>query len=296
MIATDPLSLVFIGCAVFSGAFLVISTLLGVGESHFGHLGHVGGHDVGHDFGHDTGHAIHHDIHIGGHADAGHAGHVGHADGVHADSAHTGHAHADAHGESSAAQTAAAPSIWSSIGSTLLGALNLYGLLMFLLIFGLVGYVAHALLSWGVIFVIVVPLLIGVICAVGLTTLLHALFATSKDTVLTADDARLEGRLGNVTMPIRAGGIGEIIFTRKGGGRQSVGARSATGEAIPAGSEIVILDYLDGIASVQTWDSFLISARAGDPLEQLAPIEPIKPAKPAKPALEQKSTRSETVE
>lgn len=281
MIATDPLSLVFIGCAVFSGAFLVISTLLGVGESHvghFGHIGHVGGHDVGH--------AIHHDIHIGGHADAAHAGH--------ADGAHAGHA--DAHGESSATQTAAAPSIWSSIGGTLLGALNLYGLLMFLLIFGLVGYVAHALLGWGVIFVIVVPLLIGVICAIGLTTLLHALFATSKDTVLTADDARLEGRLGNVTMPIRAGGIGEIIFTRKGGGRQSVGARSATGEAIPAGSEIVILDYLDGIASVQTWDSFLISARAGDPLEQLAPIEPIEPIKPATPANERKTIRPETAE
>lgn len=285
MIATDPLSLVFIGCAVFSGAFLVISTLLGVGESHvghFGHIGHVGGHDVGH--------AIHHDIHIGGHADAAHAGH--------ADGAHAGHAdaHGDAHGESSATQTAAAPSIWSSIGGTLLGALNLYGLLMFLLIFGLVGYVAHALLGWGVIFVIVVPLLIGVICAIGLTTLLHALFATSKDTVLTADDARLEGRLGNVTMPIRAGGIGEIIFTRKGGGRQSVGARSATGEAIPAGSEIVILDYLDGIASVQTWDSFLISARAGDPLEQLAPIEPIEPIKPATPANERKTIRPETAE
>src|SRR6185437_16070821 len=146
---------------------------------------------------------------------------------------------------------------------------------------------------WGVIFVIVVPLLIGVICAIGLTTLLHALFATSKDTVLTADDARLEGRLGNVTMPIRAGGIGEIIFTRKGGGRQSVGARSATGEAISAGSEIVILDYLDGIASVQTWDSFLFSARAGDPLEQLAPIEPIKPATPAN---ERKTIRPETAE
>ena len=292
MIATDPLSLVFIGCAVFSGAFLVISTLLGVGESHIGHLGHVGGHDVGHDFGghdvgHDVGHAIHHDIHIG-HADAGHAGHVGHADGAHAD------AHADAHGETSATQTVAAPSIWSSIGGTLLGALNLYGLLMFLLIFGLVGYVAHAVLGWGVLFVIVVPLLIGVICAIGLTTLLHALFATDKDTVLTADDARLEGRLGSVTMPIRAGGIGEIIFTRKGGGRQSVGARSATNEAIPAGSEIVILDYLDGIASVQTWESFLASA--SDPLQQLAPIEPIKPVEPAKPTREQKSTRPETVE
>ena len=103
---------------------------------------------------------------------------------------------------------------------------------MFLLIFGLVGYVAHAVLGWDVLFVMLVPLLLGAACAVGLTILLHTLFATSKETILTADDARLEGRLGAVTMAIRAGGVGEIIFTRKGGGRQSVGARSATGDAI----------------------------------------------------------------
>ena len=265
MLATDPLSLVFLGCALFSGAFLVISTLLGAGESHihFGHLdGHVGGHD----------------LHVG-HADSGGAGHAAHAaDGGHA--AHGAHAHADSsHADGSSAQTVAAPSAWATISDTLLGALNLYGLLMFLLIFGLVGYVAHAVLGWGVLFVMLVPLLIGVVCAIGLTTLLHILFATSKDTVLTASDARLEGRLGTVTMAIRAGGVGEIIFTRKAGGRQSVGARSASGEAIPAGSEIVILDYQDGIASVQSWDDFIATVRAGD-LPKLAPIEVRPPTLP----------------
>jgi hypothetical protein len=256
MLATDPLSLVFIGCAVFSGAFLVISTLLGAGEHHIGHLG---GHDGGHD------------IHVGhadaGHADVGHAGHGADGHGVHT------HGADNAHGDASSTQTAAAPSALVTLANTLLGALNLYGLLMFLLIFGLVGYVAHAVLGWDVLFVMLVPLLLGAACAVGLTVLLHTLFATSKETILTADDARLEGRLGAVTMAIRAGGVGEIIFTRKGGGRQSVGARSATGDAISAGSEIVILEYQDGIASVQTWDTFLADARAGD-LSQLAPLEP----------------------
>jgi membrane protein implicated in regulation of membrane protease activity len=173
----------------------------------------------------------------------------------------------------------ATPSLWASIENTLLGALNLYGLLMFLLIFGLVGYVAHAVLSWGVLFVLLVPLLVGVACAIGVTALLHILFATSKDTVLTATDARLEGRLGTVTMAIRAGGVGEVIFTRKGGGRHSVGARSASGEVIPAGSEIVILDYQDGIASVQSWDNFMAAVRAGD-LPELAPIEAHPPTLP----------------
>jgi membrane protein implicated in regulation of membrane protease activity len=261
MIATDPLSLVFIGCAVFSGAFLVISTLLGVGDHHFGHVdGHPGGHD----------------IHVG-HADAGGAGHAAHVADGHA--THGAHAHADgahvdgAHADGSSVQTVTAPSLWSTIGNTLLGALNLYGLLMFLLVFGLVGYVAHAVLSWNVLIVILVPLLFGVAVAIGLTTLLHMVFTTSKETVLTADDARLEGRMGAVTMAIRPGGIGEIVFTRTAGGRQSVGARSATGEVIPAGSEVVILEYQDGIASVQTWDTFLAAARGGE-LPQLAPIEP----------------------
>ncbi len=258
MLATDPLSLVFIGCAVFSGAFLVISTLLGAGESHFGHLG---GH---------TGDTSGHDLHVG------HAGHA--ADGGHA--MHGAHAHADSgHADSSSAQVVATPSVWASIENTLLGALNLYGLLMFLLIFGLVGYVAHAVLGWGVLFVILVPLLFGVACAIGVTTLLHIVFATGKDTELTATDARLEGRLGSVTMAIRAGGVGEIVFTRKAGGRQSVGARSAGGEAIPAGSEIVILDYQDGIASVQSWDNFMAAVRAGD-LPELAPIEAKQPQLP----------------
>jgi hypothetical protein len=265
MLATDPLSLVFIGCAVFSGAFLVISTLLGVGESHFGHLGaHTDGHDfhVGHADAGGAGHAAH--------AADGHAIHGAHTDGVHAEGTHT---------NGGAVQTVSAPSVWPSIANTLLGTLNLYGLLMFLLIFGLVGYVAHAVLGWNVLFVILVPLLFGMVCAIGVTTLLHVLFATSKDTVLTATDARLEGRLGTVTMAIRAGGIGEIVFTRKGGGRQSVGARNASGDAIPAGAEVVILDYQDGIANVQTWDNFLADVRAGN-LPELAPIETKPPKLP----------------
>lgn len=266
MFATDPLSLVFLGCAAFSGAFLLISTLLGAGDSHIGHLGgHTGGHDIhiGHaDVGHGAGHAAH--------VADGHVLHGGH---VHTEGAH-GHGHADgAHADGSSTQAVAVPSLWASIGNTLLGALNLYGLLMFLLIFGLVGYVAHAVLGWGVIFVLLVPLFVGVISAIGLTTLLHTLFTTSKDTVLTSDDARLEGRLGTVTMAIRAGGVGEVIFTRKGGGRQSVGARSAQNLAIPAGSEVVILEYQDGIASVESWDTFLAAARDGD-LPQLAPFDP----------------------
>jgi hypothetical protein len=42
---------------------------------------------------------------------------------------------------------------------------------------------------------------------------------------------------------------------------------------------VVILDYQDGIASVQSWDDFMAAVRAGD-LPELAPIETKRPQLP----------------
>src|ERR1043166_9559056 len=61
MIATDPLSLLFIACFLFGLLFMVVAAM----------LGHVGDHDIGH--------SLHH-VHFGaphGHATGGHSGHTG---------------------------------------------------------------------------------------------------------------------------------------------------------------------------------------------------------------------------
>lgn len=61
------------------------------------------------------------------------------------------------------------------------------------------------------------------------------------------------GVLGRVTSSIRQGGTGEIVFSQ-GGTRQTCGARSESGEALPKGTEIVVTRYEHGIAYVQRWD------------------------------------------
>jgi hypothetical protein len=56
-----------------------------------------------------------------------------------------------------------------------------------------------------------------------------------------------------VTVPIRAGGTGEIVYSQEGT-RRSAGARSDSGAPIPRGSEVVVTRYDRGIAYVRLWE------------------------------------------
>jgi len=259
MIATDPLSLVFLGCFLFAGTILVVTTLLGVGHGHELHFSHLG-----HDLGHGLGHA-HTGIHAG---DAGHAGHASHTHvAANGHDAHAAHGHGDA---ATGASGGASP--WDAFRATLLGGLNFYSILTLILIFGLLGYLLHNFTDLGVVLTLILAVALGVACALAVGALITRLVLALQSTTLTRESSQLEGRLGTVSMAIREGGIGEVIFTSARGARQSVGARSRDGMPIPADTEVVILAYADGIASVQPWDRFMASVRAGD-----APIlEPIE--------------------
>jgi len=260
MIATDPLSLVFLTCALFSGVFLIVTTLLGGGHAgaHSGGL-HLGGHDI-------------HVPHLGAHAHIG-ASHAGHMVGAHANGAHTAGSHANTTANSSANANTTFASPWQTLGDLLLGALSLYGVLMFLLVFGVLGYLLHnGAKTLPLIVVLLFAALVGVACAVGINALLTRLFISTQSGELTAESSQLEGRLGTVSMAIRPGGIGEIIFEGATGARQSVGARCVDGAAIPVGQEVVILSYENGVAQAQAWDTFMASLRAGD-AHELQPLD-----------------------
>jgi hypothetical protein len=69
----------------------------------------------------------------------------------------------------------------------------------------------------------------------------------------TAKPVQWMGTLAQVTMPIRKGGTGEIVFTHDGT-RQVAGARSDRDEPIDKGMEVIITRYDKGIAYVCTWD------------------------------------------
>ena len=270
MIATDPLSLVFLTCALFSGVFLLVTTLLGGG--------HAGAHSGGFHLG---GHAIH-VPHLGGaHAGANHAG-AGHmanshaASGAHANGAHTtagSHATPTANTSANTSANTTFASPWQTLGDLLLGALSLYGVLMFLLVFGVLGYLLkNGASTLPLIVILLIAALVGVVCAVGVNALLTRLFVSSQSGELTDDSSRLEGRMGTVSMAIRPGGIGEVIFQGVTGARQSVGARCVDGGAIPVGQEVVILSYENGVAQAQSWDAFMASLRTGD-AHDLQPLD-----------------------
>jgi hypothetical protein len=160
----------------------------------------------------------------------------------------------------------------SALRSLFLGSLNLYGLLILLLLFGLLGYLLHNFTNLGAELSLLIALIVGVVGAVLVSSLLGAMFFDKVAGALGADSSQLEGRLGKTSMAIRANGIGEVIYTTEQGSRQSMGARAVDGETIPAGTDIVILGTRKGIASVQAWDQFMADVRAGN----APPLEPIE--------------------
>ncbi len=75
----------------------------------------------------------------------------------------------------------------------------------------------------------------------------------SDDDCLDPADFEMVGVLGKLSVPIREGGTGELIYSQMGT-RRVCGARSETGAAIAKGTEVVVTRYEKGIAYVRLWE------------------------------------------
>lgn len=75
---------------------------------------------------------------------------------------------------------------------------------------------------------------------------------TSEEENLDPADFEMTGVLGRLSVPIRAHGTGEIVYSQAGT-RRTCGARSEDGTAVPKGSEVVVTRYEKGIAFVRLW-------------------------------------------
>ena len=253
MLATDPLSLLFLACALFSGLFLIATVALGAGH---GHAGHLDGHGA--------------DVHATGGHDAGAHAHVASHTAPHAATHTTGH--------DVATTTSPSESVWGAIQGLLWGSLNLNGALIFLLVFGVLGYLLHNSQGAQLLVTLLIAALVGALAAIGVNAALARIFITSQAGELSADSSRLEGRLATVSIAIRAQGIGEVVYTGEAGARHSIGARAADGQPIEAGAQVVIIAADDGMATVQPWDSFIAETRqrldANRPSARLEPAAP----------------------
>ena len=89
---------------------------------------------------------------------------------------------------------------------------------------------------------------------------------SSPDESLDPADCEMVGVLGRLSMPIREGGTGELIYSQAGT-RRVCGARVEDGSPILKGTEVVVTRYERGIAYVRPW-----SEMAGEDDETVEPI------------------------
>ncbi len=232
LIATDPLSLVFIACFLAGVLFLLVTSLLG----NLGH-GHAGIHSASHHGG---------VLHSGGHAPTASPHGVSHA------------------GPTHATARAASPQQSSSQGRWLpsLSFFNPTTVVFFLVGFGFIGYVFHNTTNLILPFTLVLAALGGAVVALLILLLLSRIFGdTDVSTELDVSDRT--GLLGKVSITIPENGLGEVIYTSPGGMRKSIPARSTDARRIERDQEVVVVNYQHGIAEVDTWERFMNEEKEG---------------------------------
>jgi membrane protein implicated in regulation of membrane protease activity len=131
---------------------------------------------------------------------------------------------------------------------------NLGTIAAFLAWFGGTGYLLEH--YYGVWFVLALG--ISVVSGIGAAAMVFWFVAKvliEREAPLDPVDYEMIGVLGKLSIPIRAGGTGELIYSQEGT-RRVAGARSEDGAAIPKGVEVVVTRYEKGIAYVRSWDEF----------------------------------------
>lgn len=136
--------------------------------------------------------------------------------------------------------------------------LNLPALLAFLTWFGAAGYLIS---KTGMPALLAAPVAIVVGLAAGWLVVKLLAKVRAGEQVLDPADYRLPGTVGQLTVGIPAGGVGEIVFA-KAGRRRSEAARAVDGRPLARGAEVVITAYERGVALVQPWDEF-VSGKEG---------------------------------
>lgn len=130
--------------------------------------------------------------------------------------------------------------------------LNFATLAAFLAWFGGTGYLLERFYG----FWIVASLGLATLSGIGGAAIVFWFIAKvlmKTEAALDAADYQMVGVLGRLTIPIREGGTGELVYSQQGT-RRVAGARSEDGAAIPKGAEVLVTRYEKGIAYVRPWE------------------------------------------
>jgi membrane protein implicated in regulation of membrane protease activity len=127
-------------------------------------------------------------------------------------------------------------------------------ILVFLTWLGGVGFLLRRAADWPLLVALPIAALLGVGIAAVVQMAVRKL-SNPAGSVLEPEQYRLPGTIGRVSSSIRAGGTGEVIY-EQGGVRQVMAARASGEEALPRGTEVILLRVDHGIATVEVFDPF----------------------------------------
>jgi membrane protein implicated in regulation of membrane protease activity len=140
----------------------------------------------------------------------------------------------------------------SSSGVQELSWFNFGTIAAFLAWFGGTGYLLEH--YYGVWFIMALG--VSTVSGIGAATVVFLFLAKvlmAREAALDPLDYDMVGVLGKLSIPIRLGGTGELIYSQEGT-RRVTGARSEDGDAIPKGAEVMVTRYEKGIAYVRKWE------------------------------------------
>ncbi len=157
------------------------------------------------------------------------------------------HAPVAAHGPAAAQPAGGAKVARSSAVSPF----NPPSLAAFLAWFGGTGYLLTRFSTVWVGLGLIASVISGIVGG-GIIFLFLSRILISEDENMRATDYEMVGVLGKLSVPIREGGTGELVYSQMGT-RRVCGARSEDGNAMAKGAEVVVTRYEKGIAYVQLW-------------------------------------------
>ena len=177
-------------------------------------------------------------------------GHLAHLPAVHASLGHGPVGHAPATGGHSPTGAVHGTGANQQRGTSV-SPLNPPVLAAFLAWFGGTGYLLTRFSAVWVGMGLMLSVLSGLVGG-GIIFLFLSKVLMSDEECLDPADFEMVGVLGKLSVPIREGGTGELIYSQAGT-RRVCGARSEEGVVIPKGTEVVVTRYEKGIAYVRLW-------------------------------------------
>jgi hypothetical protein len=180
---------------------------------------------------------------------------IGHAD---VDLGHGGHGGDVGHGTDVGGDVGSGGLDAADVSSHHTGAspFNMATILAFATWFSGAGYLLTGPIGLSFLTALVLSLVCGLTGSSIVFFVLTRVLLRGQTPYMRAEDYEPEGTIGRLTTGIRAGGTGELVYS-KAGSRRVTSARSAMGAPIPRGTEVVIVRQERGVAYVEPFDQFI---------------------------------------